>query len=111
MKSCAKSKGVDTVKLVQLLRESNENSSAVDIGPSSLRLEEDKEEHVQTRRSRRLATQSKTLQPSGNERQGIEDDDFTMPMPPGPPARRGRKRKRENLQDKYRFFLYSTPEV
>ena len=101
MKSCAKSKDVDTIRLVQMLRESKENSSAQESGPSSLRLEGEGEGHIQTRRSRRLAaTQSKTLQSSGNERQGIEDEDFTMPPPPGPPSRRGRKRKRDNLQDK-----------
>ena len=100
MKSCAKSKDVDTARLVQLLRESKENSSAVESGPSSLRVEVESEGHVQTRRSRRLLTQSKTLLSSGSTQQGIEDKDFTMPPPPGPLSRRGRKRKRDNLQDK-----------
>ena len=100
MKSCAKSKDVDTARLVQLLRKSKENSSAMECGPSSLRLEGEGEGHVQMRRSRRLATQSKTLLSSRNEQQGIEDEDFTMPSPLGLPSRRGRKRKRDDLRDK-----------
>lgn len=104
MKSCAKSKNVDTARLVQLLRESKEMSSALESGPSSSsRLEgEEGEGRVQTRRSRRLAaTQSKSLLSSGNTQKGREDEDFTMAPPPsGPPSRRGRKRKRDNLQDK-----------
>lgn len=121
MKSCAKSKGVTPDRLVQLMRESKKTSSAVMDSAASSGVQEsssssrtegegegERREPLQTRRSKRLADQSGKgwKQGKGLEATSVlsrEDEDFTMPPPVGRPAaagRRGRKRKRDNLQDK-----------
>ena len=119
VKSCAKSKGVAPDRLVQLMRESKKTSpaimdsaasSGVQESSSSSRMEGEGEgergEPLQTRRSKRLVDQSGK---GGKQGKGLaatsilsrEDEDFAMPHPVGHPAgSRGRKRKRDNLQDK-----------
>lgn len=121
LKLCAKSKGVAPDRLVQLMRESKRSSpsvtdSAASSGMleinSSSRMERGGEgegggEPVQARRSKRLMGQSGK---GGKEGKRVEtatttlpkeDEDFAMPPPVSRPVgRRGRKRKRDNLQDK-----------
>ena len=82
-----------------MLRESRESSSAVDGKQSSSRMEGGGEEHLQTRRSKRLAGRKKIEKPSLESVVSEGDDDFTMAPPPNPPAWRGHKRKRDNLQE------------
>jgi hypothetical protein len=121
LKSCAKSKGVAPDRLVQLMRDSKRSSSAVVVSEassgmegssSSSRMEGEGEgegggrggEPLRARRSKRLVGKG------GKEGKGVEsattvspkeDEDFAMPPPVSrPAARRGRKRKRDNLQDK-----------
>ena len=119
MKSCAKSKGVAPDRLVQLMRESKKSgpavmdsaaSSGVQKSSSSSRTEGEgegeREEPLQARRSKRLVGQSGKGGKQG-KRLGAttimsrEDEDFAVPPPVSRPAgRKGRKRKRDNLQDK-----------
>ena len=113
LKLCAKSKGIAPDRLVQLMRESKMDSAAnsgMQEGASSSRVEQgggEGERPLQARRSKRLVGQSRK---GGKEGKGAEtatttlpkeDEDFAMPPPVSHPVgRRGRKRKRDNLQDK-----------
>ena len=122
MKLCAKSKGVAPDRLVQLMRESKKTDPAVmdnaatsgaqeSTCSSSSRMEGgegegERGELLQARRSKRLVGQSGK---GGSQGKGVEattilprgDEDFAMPPPVSRPAgRKGRKRKRDNLQDK-----------
>ena len=109
MKSCAKSKGVTPEQLLQLMRESREGTSSVEGEPSSSSEPQGgTEERIHTRKSKRLAMQSKNEQQSLQSVLSISrgDDDFTMPPPTGRPGRRGRKRKRNNLQEELVPCLY-----
>lgn len=123
MKSCAKSKGVAPDILVQMMRESKKTttSPAVTDGAASSGVQEssssssrmeggeggegERGEPFQARRSKRLVGQSGK---GGKQSKGVdttailsrEDEDFTVPPPVSrPTGRRGRKRKRDNLQD------------
>ena len=113
LKLCAKSKRVAPDRLVQLMRESKTdsatNSGVQESGPSS-RVERgggEGEKPLQTRRSKRLVGQSRKGGKEGKRAETTtttlpkEDEDFAMPPPVSHPVgRRGRKRKRDNLQDK-----------
>lgn len=105
MKSCAKSKEIGPDRLVQMLRESKErqSQSTVDSGRSSTQVEQEREvSHLhQTRKQKRSATKTKEGKQSLGSVSSVRDeDDFAMPPPSGPVTRRGRKRKRDNLQEK-----------
>ena len=105
MKSCAKSKGVTSERLLQLMRESKESKPIMEGEPSTSEQQGGTKEITEsavTRKSKRLATQSKnglqSLQTALSTSTG--DDDFTMPPPTSRPGgQRGRKRKRNNLQE------------
>ena len=119
MKSCAKSNGVAPDRLVHLMRESKTTSPAtVDSTASSGMLESssssrlegegegERKEPLQTRRSKRLIGQRREGRKQDKKSEVItvatgEEDDFAMPPPVSRPAgRRGRKRKRDNFQEK-----------
>lgn len=123
MKSCAKSKGIPLDRLVTLMRESKKDNLSTEdkatcssggdgsSSSSSARVEGEGESEgaiIESRRSKRLAGQSvgerKQLSKAvetANVSRG--DNDFTMAPPGSRPTagkRRGRKRKRNDLQDK-----------
>ena len=110
LKLCAKSKGVAPDRLVQLMRESKMDSAANSVmqeSGSSSRVEQgggEGEKPLQARRSKRLVGQSRKVGKGAETTTTTlpkEDEDFAMPPPVSRPVgRRGRKRKRDNLQDK-----------
>ena len=113
IKSCAKAKGIAPDRLVHLVREFKKTNTSVDststsssnVESGSLSRLEREGERQEPRRSQRLVGQSgeRGKQPSKRLEAALSggDDDFTLPPPVShPTGRRGRKRKRDNLQDK-----------